>query len=97
MTWNNAHGNCLLCRMEKKTEWYLETEDWVVAEKLGGGPFVVYKTHKKQLSEEEWDEMEETVARVFDDFEVDVRMGMVPNHWHGHIIPSGKAFDLTNE
>lgn len=76
----------MLCSMDKRTHWYLETDDWVVAEKLGGGPFVVYKEHTEELSGEEWLEMEQVVGQVFDDFEIRVLMNIVEDHWHGHII-----------
>jgi hypothetical protein len=85
MTWKNVQDDCLLCEMDKRTEWYLETKDWVVAEKLGGGPFIVYKRHQTELSDEEWDDMERVAGRVFDDFDVRVIMSHCPNHWHGHL------------
>ena len=75
----------MLCEMEQKTEWYLETQDWVVAEKLGGGPFVVYKEHTESLSRDEWLDMERVVGKVFDSFELDVIMVHCPNHFHAHI------------
>lgn len=84
--WRNVQSDCLLCRMEKRTKWYLETKDWVVAEKLGGGPFVVYKRHTKELSDDEWQDMERVVSHVFEDFEVRVLMNIVESHWHGHLI-----------
>jgi len=95
--WEDVQDDCMLCEMEKRTEWYLETRDWVVAEKLSSGPFIVYKKHTKSLTDDEWDRMEHIVGLVYDDFEIDVRMGMVPDHWHGHILPKGEHFDLTNE
>lgn len=94
--WRNVKHDCLLCEMEKKTDWYIETKDWVVAEKLGGGPFVVYKRHTKELSDEEWDDMERIVSHVFDDFEVRVLMNLVKDHWHGHIVTDEQA-DLEGE
>jgi hypothetical protein len=71
--------------MDKVTDWYLETPKWVVAEKLGGGPFVVFKRHKKELSDDEWEEMERIVSLVFEDFKLDVIMAHCPNHFHAHI------------
>lgn len=84
--WENVQDDCMLCQMDKRTEWYLETQDWVVAEKLGGGPFVVSKTHTQELFEDEWAEMERIVGLVFDDFEIVVVMSHCPNHWHAHIV-----------
>jgi hypothetical protein len=87
----------MLCEMEKRTEWYLETKDWVVAEKLGGGPFVVYKSHQKELSDEEWQDMERVVGKVFDEFDISVRMNLVPDHWHGHLVLRDDDTDLSGE
>jgi len=95
--WQNVQDDCMLCEMEKKTEWYLETQNWVVAEKLGGGPFVVSKEHQEELSDEKWQEMERIVSLVFDEFEIRVLMNLVEDHWHAHlIVPDGDA-DLSNE
>jgi len=84
--WRNSKEDCPLCEMEKKTEWHLETNDWVIAEKLGGGPFIVYKRHTDSLSDDEWDTMERVVSLLFNEFEITVHMGMVEDHWHGHIL-----------
>lgn len=83
--WENVEDDCMLCQMPKRTEWYLETRDWVIAEKLSGGPFVVSKTHTDSLTEGEWDDMERVVEKVFDEFSVEVRMNLFPNHVHAHI------------
>lgn len=96
--WQNVQEDCLLCEMEKRTEWYFETKSWVVAEKIGGGPFIVKKRHQKIISDEEWQEMERMVRLAgFEDFHIDVRMGLVPDHWHGHIVTSGESVDLSDE
>lgn len=94
--WEKVQRDCLLCEMEKRTEWYIETKDWVVAEKLGGGPFVVYKRHTEELSDEEWDDMERIVSHVFDDFDIRVMMNLVEDHWHGHIVTTDDP-DLDGE
>ena len=94
--WENVQNDCPLCEMDKRTEWHLETRDWVIAEKLGGGPMVVYKTHKTELSDEEWSDMERVVGKVFDEFDIRVLMGVVEDHWHGHIIVD-ENIDLSNE
>lgn len=90
-TWENVQPDCLLCEMEKRTEWYLETRDWLVAEKLDGGPFVVYKRHTEKLSDEEWENMERIVNHVFEDFELVVRMNLVEDHFHAHIVTDEQA------
>jgi hypothetical protein len=72
--------------MEKRTEWHLETKDFVIAEKLGGGPFIVSKHHEKELSDERRDRAERLTALLFDDFELEVIMAHCPDHFHAHII-----------
>jgi hypothetical protein len=72
--------------MSKMTDWYLETPKWVVAEKLGGGPFVVFKRHTESLTPSEKEQMEHVVGLVFEDFDINVIMAHCPNHWHGHIV-----------
>lgn len=86
----------MLCEMEKRTEWYIETPSFVVAEKLGGGPFVVSKSHKKKLTDDEWKRAEHLVGLLFDDFELVVRMNLVPDHWHAHIVTDERV-DLSDE
>lgn len=94
--WQNVQDDCMLCQMEKKTEWHFETPSWVIAEKLGGGPFIVYKKHQKELSDEEWEEMERMVGFCFDDFELEVIMSHCSNHFHAHIVTDGSV-DLSDE
>lgn len=83
--WKNVKDDCMLCEMDKVTDWYLETPKWVVAEKLGGGPFVVFKRHKDSLTPSEKEQMEHVVGLVFEEFDINVIMAHCPNHWHGHI------------
>lgn len=94
--WSNVKEDCMLCEMEKRTEWYLETPNWVVAEKLGGGPFIVSKRHQELLSDEEWERAEHIVGLLFDEFELRVLMNLVEDHWHAHII-TGENVDLSGE
>lgn len=84
--WNNVKDDCMLCEMDKVTDWYLETPNWVVAEKLGGGPFVVLKRHREYLTPPEKERMEHVVGLVYDDFSIRVLMNVVEDHWHGHIV-----------
>ena len=86
----------MLCEMEKRTEWHIETRDFVMAEKLGGGPFIVSKWHERGLSDERRDRAERLTALLFDDFELVVRMNLVPDHWHAHIV-TDEAVDLSDE
>lgn len=86
--WHNVQHDCQLCKMDKRTDWYIETQDWLVADTLGGGPFVVVKEHTDTLSGKQWRRMRDIVGLVFDDFEITVLMNLCPDHWHGHITTS---------
>ena len=94
--WKNVQDDCMLCEMEKRTEWHIETPRFVVAEKLGGGPFIVSKKHEQGLSEEKWERAEHLVGLVYDDFDLRVVMGLVEDHWHAHIV-TDDTLDLSNE
>ena len=95
--WDNAKEHCMLCEMEKKTEWHLETPNFVVAEKLGGGPFVVVKEHVKELTKSQYRQMQHVVGLLYDDFEIVVRMNLVKDHWHGHIRTENQRKSLQDE
>lgn len=98
--WRNVDDECMLCRMEKKTEWHIETPEFVVADALSGHPFIVSKVHgveKGEQTEERFEKARHLVSLLYDDFELDVRMGMCPYHWHCHITTSNNDTDLTDE
>jgi hypothetical protein len=83
--------------MEKKTEWHIETQNFVIAEKLSGGPFIVSKKHEKQLSDERWERAEHLVSLLYDEFELEIIMSHCENHWHAHIITGNTDPDLSDE
>ena len=83
--WRNVKDDCMLCDMEKKTHWWVETPRLVIAEKLGGGPFVVWKEHKAELSADEWEAVRHTCGIVFDEFELEVIMAHCSEHHHAHL------------
>lgn len=83
--WENVQESCMLCEMDKRTEWYAETEEFVIAEKLSGGPFIVSKTHETQLSDEKKEAAHRLVSTLYDDYEFEVIMQHSPNHWHAHL------------
>jgi hypothetical protein len=87
----------MLCEMDKRTEWHIETPSFVIAEKLSGGPFIVSKNHEKQLSDERWERAEHLVSLLYDDYELDVRMNLVPSHFHAHITTDNTDPDLSDE
>ncbi len=95
--WENVQPNCMLCRMEKKTEWHIETPNFVIADTLTGNPFIVSKRHETSLSEPRREKAEHLVSCLYDEFELDVRMNMVTDHWHAHITISNSNTDLSNE
>ena len=95
--WNNAQDECMLCNMTKKTEWHLETPNLVVAEKLSGGPFVVWKEHKEELDEDEMALVEHVVDLLFDEWELEVTMNLCESHWHCHILTEEENIDLSDE
>lgn len=99
MTWSNVQSDCLLCEMDKRTHWYKETDNFVVAEKLGGGPFIVVKHHTSEIHDSKKEAARAVAEDVFPDtdFEIDVRMGLVEDHWHGHLVFEGTSPDLSGE
>lgn len=87
----------MLCDMEKKTKWYDETEDFVVAESLGGGPFIIIKNHKVEIDEDELEQAHKLVREIFGEHELTVRMNTVKDHWHAHITTKDIEQDLSDE
>jgi hypothetical protein len=84
--WKNVQDGCQLCEMEEKTKWHFETKDFVIAEKPSGGDMIVSKHHEQELSDERRDRAERLVGMLYDDFELQVLMNHVEDHWHAHII-----------
>lgn len=95
-SWRNVQGDCMLCDMDRKTKWYIQTPRFLIAEKLGGGPFIVVKNHKDFLTDDEFEAADHLVSRLFDDYELRVRMNMVKDHWHAHIV-TDESLDLSDE
>lgn len=97
MSWRNKKEECQLCEMEKRTKWYEETEEFVVAEKLGGGPFIVVKDHTEELDESRVEEAHELVESIFGEHEFRILMNIVTDHWHAHILTEKEEQDLSDE
>lgn len=97
MSWENIREDCMLCNMEKRTKWYEETEDFVIAEKLNGGPFIVVKCHKKDIPDNKLAEAHKLVEDIFGEHKFRVMMNIVTNHWHAHIITDEKDQLLHDE
>lgn len=83
--------------MDKRTYWYKETDDFVVAEKLGGGPFVVLKNHVEEPNEETVEDAHKVVESEFGDHDFRVLMNIVEDHWHAHIITEERDHWLDDE
>jgi hypothetical protein len=41
--------------------------------------------------------VEHVVELLFGEAEIEVRMNLVPSHWHGHILPEDESIDLSDE
>lgn len=97
MTWENTVAECPLCEMNKQTEWHTETADFVVAEKLGGGPFVVLKNHEQEPEQETVERAHDVVSALFGSHTFQVLMGIVEDHWHAHIITEERSQHASEE
>ena len=97
--WRNVQDDCMLCEMEKKTHWYIETPDFVIAEKLGGGPFIVSKHHSEELDPYDADKVDHLLDIIFgeDAWETRVMMNLVEDHWHAHVLLDEEETELSNE
>jgi len=84
--WSEVNHDCDLCHMAQKTEWYIETPRFVVADTLHGSPFIVSKKHQKELTEDETEAAHHLVDLTFEeDKEFVVMMDQYPEHWHAHL------------
>ena len=87
--------DCAFCpKPEKRTEWYEETDEAILMEKLGGGPMVVLKRHTTDPTKDELDHCKELASRHFENPEFRVLMAVVTDHWHAHVL---KGQDLSDE
>ena len=83
--------------MERRTHWYKETDDFVVAEKLGGGPFVVLKDHIKSPDEDTVENAHDIVESEFGEHKFRVLMNIVEDHWHAHVLTEDDRQNLSDE
>lgn len=87
--WTDANRDCDLCNMEKRTEWHMETTNFVIADTLSGTPFIVSKQHEEELSADRRAKMERLLDLMYDDWSMTVTMDQYPEHWHGHLSIDG--------
>src|SRR3954465_15174092 len=84
---------CLLCKAEHITPWYLDDDMcWIAECTICTLPMVVWREHDPNPSPEVKAELPSRLAGVVDEhwlFEhwVDDEMRRIPNHYHAHARP----------
>jgi len=89
-------GGCDLCEAARLTRWYHEDEVcWVADCEVCDVPMVVWKRHGTDPSPETVAHMTAALERAararFDDYVVDAVRRQIPDHWHAHGRPRGRA------
>ena len=87
--WDDVDDDCLLCEMEKKTIWYYEDDELLIANTLHGSPFVIWKEHKTEITVDELQTVRHRVEAEFGQHSLQVEMNLVPDHFHAHIVGHG--------
>lgn len=87
--WDHVDDDCLLCEMEKKTIWYYEDDELLIANTLHGAPFVVWKDHTEKIGQTELQTVQHRVSAEFGEHSLQVEMSLVPDHWHAHVVEPG--------
>ena len=87
---------CDLCEAARLTAWYHEDEVcWVADCEICDVPMVVWKRHGTDPPEEDLAHMKAMLERValdrFDEWAIDPVRRQIPDHWHAHGRPAGKA------
>lgn len=87
---------CDLCAAERLTRWYHEDDVcWVADCELCDVPMVVWRRHGTDPSPEDVAHMtamlERAAAERFPESYVDAVRRNIPDHWHAHARPKGKA------
>ncbi|OMJ73005.1 hypothetical protein SteCoe_28409 [Stentor coeruleus] len=85
--------NCELCVKEKKTEWFVETEDYVVLRcEQCDLPMVVLKNHSMDAPEEIKIQMQKALSKIAEkefqgSWHIDTKQRTITNHLHWHARP----------
>lgn len=85
---------CELCAIEKKTEWFIETDQFLVIRcEQCDLPMAVLKTHTMKISKYLRQQMEMALSLVANQdlslpFYIDQKQRSIPNHLHWHARPS---------
>lgn len=87
---------CDLCQAAKITPWHHEDEIcWIADCEICDVPMVVWKHHGTDPSATDLAHMTAALERVaaerFGDFVVDAVRRQIPDHWHAHGRPRGRA------
>lgn len=78
---------CLFCpQPDKITEWHYEDDACRVIDKPSGEPMVVLNEHAEHPSANEMKHIETVLDELFVEYETQVLMNHVKEHWHAHIL-----------
>ncbi len=89
---------CLLCRAERVTAWYFESDEcWVADCLVCATPMVVWRPHGLPASDTEQELLDllcRTASERFgpEGFWIDPDRRRIPDHWHAHARPRGGFF-----
>lgn len=87
MTWDNPQDDCPLCEMAEETHWYHEDRKVVIADALSTDePFVVLKSHTTDPTDFDLGYAEGVSEYLFGECDFSVKMNVVDDHWHAHIV-----------
>jgi hypothetical protein len=88
--------SCDLCQATRLTRWYHEDQIcWVADCEICAVPMVVWRRHGIDPSPEDLAHMHAALGRaateLFATWVIDGHRRNIPDHWHAHARPSGKA------
>lgn len=79
-------SDCAFCPMEKRTDWWYEDDDCIIANKPTGEPMAVLKEHTTDPTDEQLEHLHNCVEELCGGHSFQIIMDHVPNHFHAHII-----------
>ena len=91
-----SERTCDLCDAQRLTRWYHEDDVcWVADCEICDVPMVVWRSHGTDPPADVLAHMTAALGRVarerFGEFYVDAFRRNIPDHWHAHGRPNGKA------
>lgn len=82
---------CLLCTLERRTDWYVEAPQWVILQcDTCGVPMAVWRAHTEEIPEIEQQVMLAALSQIADrelgegQWWLDSIRRMIPEHPHWH-------------